>query len=363
MNTIDATSNISYEAWELNDEACFNFQVPAGYSAGNDFTLKLWESTDTASGASGLHNWGATVVLVQPDVNILGAVTETQAFSGQFMAPVTSGTVTVRSLTISAAGQISSTPMVAEDLVAVTLKRIEASSGEDPNPIQVSNMVVVVDVPTASNVCSGDVGWVIDSVRDQFEGADSGFLTNAFIIRQVNEATQRLAIAGAWSKDTWVNLYSGSGQYDLNVHISDFVEPLNCVFSGATAPLTPFGSNDEYWNYMISGDTPSGDPTQVLIQGSNMFLAPVPDADVVSGVRVYHTYLPDDISCSSVSLPVPKAFRNVYTEFVLFRAYERDSQADEYKAKKAQQHLGAFDKLTGDLVSAGQPMIMTTRPG
>ena len=363
QNAVDPTSSISYQVWELNDQAGFNFQVPQGYPTGTDFVLKIWEATNGVSGVSGNHQWGASVVLVQPGVNIFGAATLSEDFSGQFMAPTTSGQMVVSELTITNSGQIDSTPIQADDMISVLLTRIAASSGEDPSSIYVGNMTVAVDIPLTTSVCAGDIGWVIDSVRDQFEGADSGFMTNAFIIRQINEASQVMAINGVWAKDTWVNLYSGSGDYPLLNHIPDFVEPLACVFSGSTVPLEPFGSYDEYWNYMIANSDPTGDPTRVLIQGSTMRLAPIPDASVSSGVRVSHFYLPDDISCLSTTLPVAKSFRNVYSEFVLHRAYERDSEADEYKAKKSQQHYNMFEKRCGDLVSAHEPLVMTTRPG
>jgi hypothetical protein len=125
--------------------------------------------------------------------------------------------------------------------------------------------------------------------------------------------------------------------------------------------MTPLGCFREYEELKAESNTP-GIPEYYVIQNNTMFVWPPPDRDLESGFCAYHSYLPNDLTCSEANPnpPIPKAHDMVFVYFVLKQAFLRDRHAPGADAK-FQEYSGLYDREKWKLLAAGDPAGMALR--
>ena len=204
-NSYDAASQTGYTLWDVNDEARFSIVVPDDYMSGSDFFLSIRESS---SSVSMNHQWRIKTLLLRPGVNVTDELTESETFEQEYQSPVTADQLATRTFKVTGSaitGKIGNVEIASGDVLSFTIKRIAATSDEDPNPTKVLNLGLSVARDEASiSDCAGRVGAIVDTVRDLFNESVGGFLSEDFIIRSINRCQQDLAQEDYWRHETWV---------------------------------------------------------------------------------------------------------------------------------------------------------------
>ena len=137
----------------------------------------------------------------------------------------------------------------------------------------------------------------MDSVRDLFNESSEAFISDEFILRSINRCLQDIAQEDYWRAETWVPAAAGVNQIDLTEALPDYQSLHQVRFSGGASPMVSLGSYKEYDELRAASNSP-GIPEYYVIQNNTLFVWPPPAADLPSGFFLYHSYLPDDLTCS-----------------------------------------------------------------
>jgi hypothetical protein len=215
-------------------------------------------------------------------------------------------------------------------------------------------MALIPDDTRVSD-CQGRVGAIIDTARDLFNEAAAGFLTDAFILRNINRCQQDIAQEDYWRRETLIPSVRGSNEISLLTLIPQYQHVHQLHFAGSRDPMTPLGSFEEYLELKSDSNTP-GTPQYYVLQNNTLFVCPPPDGDSESGFRLYHSYLPDDLTCSALNPdpPIPKAHDIVFVYFVLKQAFLRDRHAPGADTK-FQEYTALYEREKQKLLAAGNP--------
>ncbi len=359
----DPESLAGFTLWHVGDEASFSLVVPDTYVQGNDTFLNLLEST---SSVSGRHQWQVSTVLMRPGVHVTDAQTVTQTCASEFQASSLSDELGLRILQVTgaaSAGKVDGLPIQPGDYLSWALKRTPASQDEDPNPVKIFDLSLEIKIDqTAVSGCPGRVGRIIDTVRDLFNEANGGFLSDEFILRSVNCCLQDLAQHDYWRTETWIPVSSGINRVDLLAVIPEFQALHQVRYAGVNAPMAALGSYVEY-DEMRTDCNVSGVPQYYVVQNTDMLVWPPPASDSSSGLCVYYSYLPADLGCSAdnANPPVPKAHDMVFVYFVLKQAFLRDRHAPGADGK-FQEYASLYDRAKQALLCQGEPPLLSLRP-
>ena len=219
----DSISLVSFTEWQLNDEAHFSAVVPDNYAAGNDFLVKIEESSSTPAAH---HQWQVRTLLMRPSLHTSHDQGETETFTVECVSPSMAHQLTSRTFKVTGAthpGKVSDVSISAGDVLFFTLRRVVASSNEDPGGIRLFQVSVETAIDeTGISECAGRVGKIIDTVRDLFNEAAGGFLSDEFILRAINRCRKDLAQEDYWRTENWIPAESGVAQVDLLAHISEY---------------------------------------------------------------------------------------------------------------------------------------------
>lgn len=215
-------------------------------------------------------------------------------------------------------------------------------------------MALIPDDTRVSD-CEGRVGTIIDTARDLFNEAAGGFLTDAFILRNINRCQQDIAQEDYWRRETWIPSVSGTYEIPLLSQIPQYQHVYQLHFASNSEPMTPLGSFQEYLELRADSSAP-GMPQYYVLQNNTLFVWPPPDRDSESGFCVYHSYLPDVLTCSAANPnpPVPKAHDMVFVYFVLKQAFLRDRHAPGADVK-FQEYSAIYYREKQKLLAAGDP--------
>jgi hypothetical protein len=359
----DPVSLAGFSLWDVGDEARFSLVVPDTYVAGNDFFLDILESTPAVSSR---HQWQVCTLLIRPGVHVTDEQTITQICSCEFQASSPGDELRLRMLQVSGAagaGKVNGLPIQPGDYLSWVLKRIPASQHEDSDPIKVFDLSLEIKIDnTAVSGFPGRVGRIIDTVRDLFNEANGGFLSDEFIIRSMNRCLQDLAQDDYWRTETWIPSSSGVNRVDLLAAIPDFQALHQVRYRGANSPMAALGSYVEYDEVRTACNTP-GVPEYYVLQNTNLLVWPPPGSDSPSGFCVYHSYLPAALGCSQADAnpPVPKAHDMVFVYFVLRQAFLRDRHAPGADGK-FQEYSLLYDRAKQALLGQGEPALLSLRP-
>jgi len=362
-NGYDPTSRASFTEWEVGDEALFTVVAPESYQPRNDLYVQLLESS---SSQSGLHKWEITSLLLRPGVHATGEIVLGETFALECQAPAVAQLLTTRTIPVTGAsepGRVHSTEITAGDVLCLSLKRVPSSTQEDPSPIQVFGLSVIVRVDeTAVSVCTGRVGRIFDTVKDLFNESAGSFLADDFILRSMNRCQQDIAQEDYWRRETWIPAESGVNSLNLLTRIQGFQNLHQVSYSGGQAPMIPLGSFEEYQE-LKNASNAAGLPEYYVVQNDSIYVWPPPSRDMASGFCVYHSYLPEDLTCSpdNPDPPIPRAHDMVFVHFVLKQAFLRDRHAPGADTK-FQEYSLLYEKAKQSLLGEADPPRLAVRP-
>ncbi|MEW6110639.1 MAG: hypothetical protein AB1664_00790 [Thermodesulfobacteriota bacterium] len=349
----DSVSMVSFTEWQLNDEAHFSIIVPDNYAAGNDFFLRLEESSSTPSAN---HRWQVRSLLMRPGLHTSHDQGETEIFIEECVSATTAHQLTARTFKVTGAalaGKVSDVSISAGDVLFFTLTRVVASANEDPGAIRLIQVSVETALEeTGISECAGRVGKVIDTVRDLFNEATGGFLSDEFILRAINRCRKDIAQEDYWRTESWIPSESGASQVDLLAHIPEYQSIHQVSFSGQHEPMISLGSFREYEEIQRASEA-EGTPQVYVVQNNALHVWPAPAETAQSGYRIYHSYEPPELTCSSSNPDpaVPRAHDTVFVYFALKQAFLRDRHAPGADVKfreYAQLYEAEKKKLLGE---------------
>jgi hypothetical protein len=354
---VDSVSGLAYSEWELNDEGRFTFVVPTDYSSGSDLQLRIQESTP---GAAVNHKWQATVLLVKTGYQT-DLATEQEVFSSEYTSSGTADALTSRTLSLSSSGQISGTSIEAGDTISVVLKRVSASTNEDPNAIKVFDLTAMVTVLAGTGTCSGRVGQIIEDVRILFNDETSGFLTSdTAIIRWINQGIADIAKAGYWETRGTLNLVADQASYDLASEWGDFVDVKQVIWTETGEPLQLCAGRGKFDELHAAIETGTR-PYFYYMAGSTLYVTPTPTEAVTDGLTIERYYVPTDLDCSTNYTPdFPAVYDSVLVYWCLIQAFDRDRTAtnrreliQEYYQRYQQEKAKLLGRKSGPIIRLG----------
>lgn len=353
--TYHPVSLATYWEWELNDEAHFSVIVPSTYDPRTNAVLSLQESTPSVSAR---HKWQFTCSLIRPGVHNTSEAAPTETFLSEIISQENPDRLVSRSITVTGAsvqGHIAGVQIAPADLLSFGIKRISASSDEDPSAIRVFGLAMEFWTDdTSISECAGRCGRIVDGVRDLFNESTGGFLPDQFILRSINRCLHNLAQEDYWRRESWIACIAGSNRISLLEAVPDFQRLHHIYYSGRSIPMKPLGSFQEYEELKTNPDS-TGVPEYYVVQNTDLYFWPRVSRSSESGFCMYHSYLPEDITCGSVNPnpPIPAAHDLLLVYYVLKEAFLRDRHAPgadvkfhEYSAlyeQEKQRLLGAGD--------------------
>ncbi|MBI5248422.1 MAG: hypothetical protein HY912_02910 [Desulfomonile tiedjei] len=360
--TYDPVSLAGFWQWDLNDEARFSITVPDKYRAGNDLFLRIQESTPSMSAR---HKWQIKTLLIRPGMHVTAEETASETSTLEAVSPSIADQLASRMISGTGAlvaGRVNGVEIAPWDLVSFTLKRVAASSGEDPNPVKVLALSVELYTDeTSVSDCAGRTGIIVDTVRDLFNEEGGGFLSDQFILRAINRCQKELAQEDYWRRESWIGCVAGADRTELLTSIPDYQSIHQVHFSGCASPMKALAGFQEYEELKAASNR-VGTPQYFVIQNTGMYVWPAPAQDLESGFCVYHSYLPGDITCTPVNPnpPVPKAHDNVFVYFVLKEAFLRDRHAPGADIK-FQEYSALYQREKQKLLGEGEPPNLSLR--
>jgi hypothetical protein len=215
---------------------------------------------------------------------------------------------------------------------------------------------------TAVSDCYGRVGKIVDTVRDLFNETSEDFLSDEFILRSINRCLQDLAQEDYWRTETWIPASSGVYRIDLHTAIADYQSLHQLRFSGQSSPMAPVGSYKEFDELRTSAEA-RGTPEYYTVQANTLLVWPPPPVTQQSGFCAYHSYLPDDLTCSQANPDptLPRAHDMVFVYFVLQQAFLRDRHAPGAETK-FQQYSMLYEREKAKLLAEGEQPGLAIRP-
>lgn len=362
-NGYDPLSIAGFTEWEIGDQAGFSIVVPETYRAGNDFFLRIQESSPSAYLR---HKWQVKTFLMRAGVNVTDEPTVTETGAVECQSASTSDQLTTRTIAVTGAsqpGQVGGTAISSGDVLCFALQRISASVQEDPARIKIFDLSLTVRVDdTAESDCAGRVGNIVDTVRDLFNEATGAFLPDNFILRSINRCQQDIAQHDYWRREAWLPATSGTNRIDLLEAIPGYQDVHQVYFSGQSNPMAPLGSFEEY-EELKTGSNATATPECYVVQNDAMYVWPPPAADQDSGFCMYHSYLPDDLTCSeeNPTPPIPRAHDMLFVYFTLKQAFLRDRHAPGAEAK-FQEYSQLYEQAKQNLLGEKDPPKLSLRP-
>jgi hypothetical protein len=362
VESYDPISQAGYSEWSVENEALFSVIVSADYRTGSNFFLRLQESSPSVSAT---HVWEVTTALLRPGVHVTGEQVVCETFVQESVSSATADQLTSRKFAVAGAGKpgcINGLSLQPQDVLSFRLKRVEASTNEDPDPVKVFGISLEVCAdPAVSSHCAGRVGKIVDAVRDLFNESAGAFLPDGFILRSINRCLQDLAQEDYWRTETWIPSVSGTYRTDLSMAIPQYQRLHQVYFNGRRCPMKPLGSFQEYEELKV-GSTGNGSPEYYVAQNGSFFVWPPPSADLESGFCVYHSYSPDELTCSDLNPnpPIPKAHDALFAYYVLREAFLRDRHAPGADAK-FQEYSMLYEKEKQKLLGEGSQPNLAVR--
>jgi hypothetical protein len=358
----DSGSQLGYSEWDPENEALFSVIVSPDHRTGSDFFLRIQESSASAAAT---HAWQVTTVLHRPGIHTTNEQLISETFTQEFVSRSTPGQLTSRRLAVTGGqkpGSVAGLLLQAQDVLSFLLKRVAASTNEDPEAVQVFGICLEVYADSAaSSNCVGRMGRIADAVRDLFNENTGGFLPDGFILRSINRCMQDLAQEDYWRTETWIPSIVDSYRIALSTAIPNYQRLHQVYFNGQRCPMTPLGSFQEYEELKV-GCAGSGCPEYYVVQNDTLFVWPPPSADLESGFCVYHSYLPEELTCSDVNPnpPIPRAHDSLFVYYVLKEAFLRDRHAPGADGK-FQEYSMLYEKEKQKLLGEGSQPNLAVR--
>jgi predicted secreted protein len=287
-----------YIEWEVGTIYTFELKVPQGYQIGDEISVVFDEAT---AGESLNHQWQLTATLNGTDQVI---VTE------EFASAAAADTRTERVIQISTDGAIDGTDIAVGDLLYVEWERIAASASEDGNPIRLYVVLVRIAADDESGSgCLGDVGAIIDEIRDLINDANAKHISNTQLIRAMNAGLRHVAKRHYWKKESSLNITGGTGSIVVGSQVSDFRKAFSLRYaSGDTTQLLKQCTSWEDFQERVRENTSAGTPEYWICVSNTIYFSQVPAASETGTLILLHSYNPTALGCSTgYTVPFPGA--------------------------------------------------------
>lgn len=360
----DPVTGSAFTEWHVDDDALFHLVVPDRYNPRSDVFLQIDEASLTISSQ---HAWEITTTLLRPSLCIT-TTTEAarQTVRLEYASSATCGELTRRTLQATGGaspGCVDSEPLLPGDLLSVVLRRTPASAMDDPLPVRVFNIQAGIQLSEIRiSDCPGRLGAIIDSVRDLFNEASQGFLTDEFILRSVNRCIGGLAQDGYWCRETIIPALAYVCEINLLAVIPDVHDIHQVCFQKAEQIMECVGGFREFMS--LRATMPQvGRPQFYTVQGATLHVWPPPSSDAHPGFIVFHSYLPPTVHCTAEPYdpPVPRAYDAMLVHFVLKEAFLRDRHSPEANIK-FQQYAGLYQDNKQRILGEAAPPTLSLRP-
>lgn len=359
----DPISLAGFTAWEVGDQARASVIVPDTFVAGQDFLLRVQESTPSISSR---HGWQVTTVLFRPGLHSTNQQSVSDMVVHEFEAPLVENQLTTRSFQITgstAVGSVDGVAILPGDCLSVVLTRTPVTEAEDPAPVKVFGICLDVTLSLiASPDGSARLSAIRDAVRDLFNEAGGEFLSDDFILHSMNRCLEDLAQADYWRTESRIPSVSGAYQVDLLVEIPTFQALHQVRYGDGSCPMIPLSGYAEF-DQMRNSARVTGRPEYYVVQNTTLFVWPPPDKYSDSGFWVYHSFMPAELTFSGVgsTLLVPKAHDQIFVYYVLKQAFLRDRHAPGADMK-FQEYSALYDQQKRALLSQAEPPCLELRP-
>lgn len=189
---------------------------------------------------------------------------------------------------------------------------------------------------------------IITSVKRQFGDESSVQITDADIIRWVNDGQREIVDTNTTinQKLAKTSVIAGQDAYPLatdpslpNIYRISSVRLNDSLLD----PITV----QEAENYVI-GDSNTADPIAWYEEEGNLVLYPKPSTGYVNGLTFRFTALPVKVTTNTDALTIPDSYYSALVQYCLAQAYELDEnfQAAGVKAEQFEKSLGLRSNRT-----------------
>lgn len=178
---------------------------------------------------------------------------------------------------------------------------------------------------------------VITRVKRKFGDEGSVQVTDADIIRWINDAQHQIAIANEGLLETvgTADVIQNQPEYDCPPDMSVL---RSLSFKGYRVKYMSFAEFNEYIDGFSAdpGISPYGPgiPEIFMVWNNKITLFPKPDRDVTAGLKIYYVRQPTQVSLPADDLSVPIAYHNSVVDYVMQQAYELDEDLEKSNFSK-----------------------------
>jgi hypothetical protein len=169
---------------------------------------------------------------------------------------------------------------------------------------------------------------IVSTVRDLFNDASAGFISDGFIVGCINRCLADLAQEGYWVSQTWLPCVESEPKINIIELVPNFQSICQMYFQGSQTPMTALAGFQEYSESAL-GAGASGTPEAYSVLGDSIYVWPSPSITLEQGYYLHYSYNPAqmDDPPSDRDPPIPQAHDIVFVYFALRLAYLRDRHA------------------------------------
>lgn len=165
---------------------------------------------------------------------------------------------------------------------------------------------------------------VLATVRDQVVEVSPDFWTDAEIYRYMSAAESIInSMLGCYEVSGFDTTVSDLESYDVPTR---FVYFTHVQFDSVKLKQITFRDREAMENIGYGGTISTGNTHSYILYGNEILLYPIPDRSA----SLYYRYIADpaDITSSSTTFSIPVAMTNFIADYVLYRMYAKDQEAD-----------------------------------
>ncbi len=359
----DPASGTAYTVWQLLDAGLFYLVIPERYVPRTDIFLRIDETTKSFGFN---HAWEITTTLLRPCLNPVDLESPRQTVRLECVSPESPIQISrrvIQATGIQHPGCVGIEAMQSGDLISLELRRVPATSLEDPLGVRVFHLQVGIQLSDIRvSTCPGRLGYIIDSVRDLFNEASQSFISDEFILRSVNRCVRELAQANYWCKETLIAASVGVERIDLGSVIPD-LQNIHQVCFQQPEQIMERVPNFREFTSLRSPRLGLNRPQYYTVQGNMLYVYPPPSSDADPGFIVFHSYLPPEIQCVGElsQPPVPPAYDAMLGRYVLKEAFLRDRSSPDANIM-FQHYSNMYEQDKQRLLGQATPSSLSLRP-
>jgi hypothetical protein len=332
-------------AWELLDEAAFNFTVPTGYETGTALNILLKETSESASRN---HKWSAKYT-----VDNYAAVTVTS----QVTSDATPGVISSRSITIP------STNLIAGCLITVVLSRIAAATLEDPEEIRVYTIDISLNVSSVSVAVNipGRLGDIAEQVLVGCNDVNMDFLSITDIVKWCNECQRDIARRGYWEYVGSLDVVAATEDYVVSTQLGDLVALRDVRWNGTKKYKMKAAFSRGSYEDIKEQTSSVASATPVIYYYHNEVLSiyPTPITTATDALKVFYNYCPVDLNAATRYTPeTPQAFDVMYINYCMRQAMQRD-YTREFAGENWKRAFAQYQNLVQNLLAQNNSLSAT----